>query len=290
MKRLWELARGFEADGARASRVSVITSDGRYLPDFAELWRHGHLVSLFVRRNIKLRFKQTYFGLAWVILQPIGATGVFSLFFGALAKIPTGAVPYPVFVMCGLVAWQFFSRAVNEGTISLVAMSGVLSKVYLPRLIVPISAVLTAAVDFLIVLAVVLPFLALTEHLPARAILALPGSALLLTAAALGVSLWTSACDVLFRDTRVMVGFVLTFGLFFTPIIYPIDLVPGAWRTFYLLNPLVPVIEAFRWSLIATAAAPPAWSVALAGGIISTVLFGGLIVFTRVERLMMDRI
>jgi lipopolysaccharide transport system permease protein len=279
-----------EPGTAAAAPVVVITSDVRSLPDLREVWRDRHLAELFVRRNIKLRFKQTYLGLVWVILQPMAATGVFALFFGALTKIPTGDVPYPIFVMTGLVAWQFFSRALNEGTTSLVAMSSVLSKVYLPRLIVPISAVLTAAVDLLIVLAVVLPLLALTEQLPARAIIALPCAVLLLMAAALGVSLWTSACDVLFRDTRVIVGFALQFGLFFTPIIYPIDLVPGAWRTLYLLNPLVPAIDAFRWSLIATAAAPPAWSVALAAGVIGALLIGGSIVFTRVERLMMDRI
>jgi len=298
----------------------VITSAGRLLPDFTELWRFRHLAGIFVWRNLKLRFKQTSLGLLWIILQPIAATGVFAIFFGALAAIPSGDVPYPIFVavglviwqffsralanatsslvgmtgvlskMVGLVIWQFFSRALANATSSLVGMTGVLSKIYLPRLIVPLSSVLTDTVDFAIVFVLLLAVLAVGGYLPARALIAAPVCIFLVIAAVLSCALWTSACDVLFRDTRVIVGFVLQFGLFFTPVIYPLDLVPSGWRTLYLLNPLVPIISAFRWSLIASALPPPLWAFALAVATIGAVGFAGLLVFTRIERLMMDRI
>jgi lipopolysaccharide transport system permease protein len=268
----------------------VITSAGRILPDLGEVWQSRHLAALFVRRNLKLRLKQSALGLLWIVLQPIAAAGVFALFFGALAGIPSDGVPYPIFVAVGLVLWQFFSRAFAEATTSLVGMSAVLSKTYLPRLIVPIAAVLTAAVDFLIALTPILLVLAASGHLPLRAAIAAPAIAFLALAAALGCSLWTSAADVLFRDARVIVGFVLQFGLFFTPVIYPIDLVPSGWRELYLLNPLAPIIGAFRWSLVATAPPPPLWSLGVAAGVLAAIFLGGLAVFARVERLLADRL
>jgi lipopolysaccharide transport system permease protein len=268
----------------------VISSAGRLLPDFAEFWRSRHLAGIFVWRNLKLRFKQSAFGLVWIILQPIAATGIFAIFFGALAAIPSGDVPYPIFVATGLVVWQFFSRGLANATSSLVVMTGVLSKIYLPRLIVPLSSVLTDTVDFAIVFVLLLAVLAVGGYLPPRGLIAAPVCIFLVITAVLSCALWTSACDVLFRDTRVIVGFVLQFGLFFMPVIYPLDLVPGSWRTVYLLNPLVPLITAFRWSLIATAPPPPLWALALAVGTIGAAGFGGLLVFTRIERLMMDRI
>jgi homopolymeric O-antigen transport system permease protein len=270
--------------------VMVITSAGRVLPDLRDLWRFRVLALLFVGRNLKLRFKQSALGLVWVVLQPIAAAGVFTVFFGTLAKIPSGDIPYPIFVVVGLVLWQFFSRALSEATTSLVGMTGVLSKVYLPRLIVPISAILTTAVDFLIVLSLLLLLLAVTGYLPMRALWAAPISILLALGAVLGCALWTSALDVLFRDTRIIVGFGLQFGLFFTPITYPLDLVPGGWQTLYLLNPLAPIIAVFRWSLVATAPSPPVWSLYTSVGLIALVLLGGCCVFTLVERRMMDRI
>ncbi|MGH6877351.1 MAG: ABC transporter permease, partial [Rhizomicrobium sp.] len=212
------LTQKYDADAA--TKVMVITSGGRILPDFAEFWRFRHLILLFVWRNLKLRFKQTALAVIWIVLQPVAATGVFAIFFGGVAKIPTGGIPYPIFVVVGLVLWQFFGRALPEATVSLVGMTSVLSKIYLPRLIVPIAAVLTAAVDFLIVLALLLVVLAVTGYLPARVIWAAPASILLTVAATFGCALWTSALDVHFRDTRVVVGFVLQFGLFFTPIVY----------------------------------------------------------------------
>jgi lipopolysaccharide transport system permease protein len=277
-------------DHADAPRTMVITSTGRLLPDFAELWRFRHLAGVFVWRNFKLRFKQSALGFLWLILQPIAATGVFAIFFGTLAAIPSGNVPYPVFVAVGLVIWQFFSRALASGTSSLVGMTAVLSKTYLPRLLVPLSSVLTDAIDFLIVFMLLIGFLGVSGYLPARAIIVAPVCMFLVFTAALSCALWTSACDVLFRDTRVMVGFVLQFGLFFTPVIYPLDLVPSGWQTVYLLNPLVPVIAGFRWSLIAAASPPPLWAFALAVATIAGIGFGGLLIFTRIERLMMDRI
>lgn len=278
------------ANPGAATKVMVITSGGRTLPDFAEFWRFRHLIVLFVWRNLKLRFKQSALAVIWIVLQPVAATGVFAIFFGGLAKIPSGGIPYPIFVVVGLVLWQFFGRALAEATVSLVGMTSVLSKIYLPRLIVPIAAVLTAAVDFLIVLALLVVVLLVTGYLPARAIWAGPASILLAAAAAFGCALWTSALDVHFRDTRVVVGFVLQFGLFFTPIVYPVALVPGTWQTIYLLNPLVPLIDAFRWSLVAGAPPPPLWSLGVGTGLIIAALLGGLVVFTRSERTMMDRI
>lgn len=278
------------SDSGATATVMLITGRSRILPDLGELWQSRHLIVLFVWRNLKLRFKQSALAIVWIVLQPIAATGVFAIFLGGLAKIPSAGVPYPIFVAVGLVLWQFFSRALAEGTVSLVGMTSVLSKIYLPRLIVPIAAVLTAAVDFLIVLALLLVVLGVTGYLSARAAWAAPALIVLVAAAAFGCALWTSALDVHFRDTRVIVGFALQFGLFFTPIVYPVDLVPGAWQTIYLLNPLVPLIGAFRWSLVAGVAPPPWWSLGVGTGLIVVVLLGGLVVFTRSERSMMDRI
>ncbi len=207
-----------------------------------------------------------------------------------MAKIPTNGVPYPVFVIAGLLLWQFFSRALANGTASVLGMSGVISKIYLPRLLIPVSSVATDVVDLVIVLAVVVPLLALGGYVPLRALVLMPLCALLAVAAVIGCTLWTSACEVLFRDTRIVVGFVLQFGLFFTPIVYPIDLVPDHWRWLYLLNPMVPIIDAFRWSMIAQAVPPPLWSLVLAVAAVIIILITGMVFFTRIEQRMMDRI
>jgi lipopolysaccharide transport system permease protein len=273
-----------------SARVTIISAQGRSLPDLGEFWQFRHLIFKLVWRNFKIRFKQSLFGVVWVVLQPIAAAGVFTVLFGEIAHISSGDVPYPIFVLVGLVAWQFFSRALLEGTSSLVAMSAVLSKVYVPRLIVPVAAILTAAVDFLVVLVLLLLVIAVSGHLPLRALIVLPLSILLVGLMVSACSLWTSAGEALFRDIRVIVGFGLQFGLFITPVVYPVDLVPERWRALYQLDPLVPLIDLFRWSVIDTAAAPELWSLAAALGSMAAILVGGLAIFARVERVMMDRI
>jgi lipopolysaccharide transport system permease protein len=221
-----------------------------------ELWEYRELLYFLVWRDVKVRYKQTVLGAAWAILQPLLTMVVFSLFFGKLGRIPSDGLPYPIFSFAALVPWTFFASGLGQGANSLVGSQNLIKKVYFPRLVIPISSVLAGVVDFAIAFLVLLAMMLAYGIVPTAAALWLPLLLLLALVTALGVSLWLSALNVQFRDIRYTVPFLTQLWLFATPIAYPSSLLPEPWRTVYALNPMVGVVEGFRWALLGTDTAP----------------------------------
>ncbi len=221
-----------------------------------ELWEYRELLYFLVWRDIKVRYKQTVLGAAWAILQPFMTMVVFSLFFGKLGKIPSEGVPYPIFSFAALVPWTFFATGLGQGANSLVGSQNLIKKVYFPRLVIPIASVLSGVVDFALAFLVLLGMMLFYGIVPTLNVLWLPLLLLLALVTSLGVSLWLSALNVQFRDIRYTVPFLTQFWLFATPIAYPSSLLPEPWRTLYGLNPMVGVVEGFRWALLGTDTQP----------------------------------
>ncbi len=252
-----------------------------------DLWEYRELLFFLIWRDIKVRYKQTVLGVAWAIIQPFFAMVVFSVFFGRLAKVPSDGLPYPVFAYCALLPWQLFSHALTESGNSLVASQNLITKVYFPRLVIPLAACLAGFVDFAIAFLVLLGMMAYYGIAPTVAVTTLPLFILLALATALGVGLWLSALNVEYRDVRYTIPFLTQFWLFATPIAYPSSLIPERWRAFYGLNPMAGVVEAFRWSLLGKAE-PPGPLLAVSSAVVLLLLIGGLYYFRRMERTFAD--
>ncbi len=217
-----------------------------------ELWDYRELLYFLTWRDIKVRYKQTALGALWAIIQPFMTMVVFSLFFGKLAKIPSNGVPYPIFSYTALVPWTFFANGLGQSANSLVGNANLIKKVYFPRLIVPISTVLSGVIDFALAFVVLLGMMLYYGIVPTINILWLPFFLLLALVTSLGVGLWFCALNVQFRDVRYVIPFVTQFWMFATPIAYPSSLLESKWRTLYGLNPMVGVVEGFRWALLGT--------------------------------------
>ena len=252
-----------------------------------ELWEYRELLYFLVWRDVKVRYKQTVLGAAWAVIQPFFTMVVFSIFFGRLAGIPSDGLPYPIFAYCALLPWQLFSHAMMESGNSLVANQNLITKVYFPRLVIPLSAVLAGLVDFGIAFLVLLGMMAYYGMAPTMAVVTLPLFILLAIATALAVGLWLSALNVQYRDVRYTIPFLTQFWLFATPIAYPSSLVPEGWRVLYGLNPMAGVVEGFRWALLGTANAPgPMLAVSVA--VVLALLIGGLYYFRHMEKTFAD--
>lgn len=252
-----------------------------------ELWEYRQLLYFLVWRDIKVRYKQTVIGAAWAILQPVLAMVVFSVFFGYLARMPSDDVPYPLFAYCGLLPWQLFAHALGESANSLVANQNLITKVFFPRLIVPLASVTAGLVDFVIAFLVLLGMLAYYRITPTAAVLALPWFLLLAVATALSVGVWLSALSVRYRDVRFTIPFLTQLWLFATPVVYPSSLVPESWRVLYGLNPMAGVVDSFRWALLGRTAGPgPLLAVSVA--VVAALLVSGLYYFRRMEQTFAD--
>lgn len=251
-----------------------------------ELWEYRELLYFLVWRDIKVRYKQTILGGAWAIIQPFFIMIVFSIFFGRLARVPSDGLPYPVFTFCALLPWQLFAQALSESSNSLVANERLITKVYFPRLVVPLSAVLGGLVDFAIAFVVLLAMMAYYGITPHLAVLALPLLVLLAVMTAFGVGLWLSALNVQYRDVRYTLTFLTQFWMFSTPIAYPSSIVPERWRSLYGLNPMAGVVEGFRWALLGTQ--PPGPMLAVSVLVVIMILVGGLYYFRRMEETFAD--
>jgi len=247
-----------------------------------ELWQYRELVYFLTWRDIKVRYKQTVLGVAWAVVQPLFIALTLSLFLGKLAKVPSDGVPYPVFAYSAMVLWQLFAHALTEASNSLVGNERLITKVYFPRLVIPLSAVFGGLVDFVIAFIVLIPFLALYRIAPTAKVLTLPFFALLTALIAFGAGLWLSALNVQYRDVRYTIGFLVQLWFLATPVAYPTSVVPQRWQAWYGLNPMVGVIEGFRWALLGTGKAP---GLLLAGSVamIVVVLGSGLYYFRRME-------
>jgi lipopolysaccharide transport system permease protein len=251
------------------------------------LWRSRELLYFLIWRDVKVRYKQTVLGAAWAILQPLLTMVVFSIFFGKLARMPSDGVPYPLFAYAALVPWTFFANGLTLSSTSLVSNQALLRKVYFPRLVIPISAVTAGLIDFGIAFVVLLGLAAHYGIAPTANIVWLPALVLLALVTALGVGLWFSALNVLYRDIQYVVPFLVQVWLYATPIVYPSSLVPERWRTLYAINPMVGVVEGFRWALLGTGTRPGPMILVSALAALAT-LMGGLFFFRRMEKSFSD--
>jgi lipopolysaccharide transport system permease protein len=254
-----------------------------------ELWEYRELLYFFVWRDLKVRYKQTVIGVAWVILQPLMTMGVFTIFFGRLAKLPSEGLPYPVFYFAALVPWTYFATALSSCTNIVVANQHVITKVYFPRLILPLAAVCSGLVDFAIGLVVMVVLTVSFGIRPPVTVLLLPALILLAVLTALGVGLWTSALNALYRDVASIVPFIIQFWMLASPVAYPSSLVPQRWRWLYGLNPMTGVIDGFRWALTGRGQAPGPQLLASTAMVV-VVLIGGLFFFQRMEGTVADRV
>ena len=275
-----------ESDRGRP-RLLIRPSRGWAALDLADLWQYRELIYFLTWRDIKVRYKQTVLGGAWAILQPFLTMVVFSVIFGRLAGIPSDGLPYPIFAYCALLPWQLFAHALTESSNSLVANERLITKVYFPRLVVPISAVLAGLLDFLVAFVVLIGMMMYYHIRPTAAVWTVPLFLLLAVGAALGVGLWLSALNVQYRDVRYTIPFLTQFWLFLTPVAYPSTLVPVSWRLLYGLNPMAGVVEGFRWALLGKTEGPGVL-LAVSVTIVVLVLVGGLYYFQRMEQTFAD--
>lgn len=248
-----------------------------------ELWEYRELLYFLTWRDIKVRYKQTVLGAAWAVIQPLFMMLVFSLFFGKLAGVPSDGIPYPVFTFCGLLPWQLFAQSMTQAGNSLVGSQNLITKVYFPRLVVPISAVLGGVVDFAIAFVLLLVMMFYYGIVPGWQMVALPGLMLLAVLAALGVGLWLSALNVQYRDVRYTLSFLVQFWMFATPVAYPSSIVPEKWRVLYGLNPMVGVVDGFRWALLGKPESPGV-PLLISAIVVFLLLAGGLYYFRRLEQ------
>jgi lipopolysaccharide transport system permease protein len=260
---------------------------GWRFPDLRELWEFRELVYFLTWRDVKVRYKQTAIGVVWAVLQPLAMMVVFTLFFGRLAKIPSEGIPYPLFAFAGLLPWQFFSRTISESARSLVLNQRLVTKVYFPRIIVPLASTLAAMVD-LVISALLLVLLMLFYGVtPAGEVLLLPVFVVLMLVTALGMSFWLSALNVEYRDVMYVVPFMNQFLLFLTPVVYPTSMVPERFRMLYGLNPMAGVVEGFRWAFFG--AGEGFSSLFVVSSLVAVVLFiTGILWFRRMERTFVD--
>ena len=271
------------------SIVRIEPPRGWFDVHLAEVWAYRELLYFFVWRDVKVRYKQTVIGVAWVVLQPLLTMGIFTLFFGRLAKLPSDGLPYPVFYFSALVPWAYFSTALQSCTSIVVENQRVITKVFFPRLVLPISAVISGLVDFAIGFVVLCIVIAIYHLRPGVAALWLPALLLLAIVTALGVGLWMSALNALYRDVRYVVPFLIQFWMFASPVAYPSSLVPAKWRWLYGLNPMAGVIDGFRWALTGHGQ-PPGPPLAVSTAALLLILFGGVLFFQRMEGTVADRV
>jgi lipopolysaccharide transport system permease protein len=255
--------------------------------DFAEIWRYRELLYYFLWRDFKGRYKQTYLGPFWAIFRPLASVVLFSVIFGGLAKISPGSgIPYPLFAL-GLLPWTYFSSALTGTSSSILNGAGLLSKVYFPRLFLPISAAVTPLIDFALTMTIGFALFAYYQRVPSWQIVFMPAFILLAMIAGLGVGLWFAGVMVRYRDVQYALPFAIQVGMYVTPVIYPASLIPERYRWLLALNPLTAVSEGFRWSLFG--GTPPSVPIlAASAGVGIVVLIGGLYFFRRTERTIVD--
>jgi lipopolysaccharide transport system permease protein len=272
---------------AELPKIVIQPSRGWRSLDLKDLWQYRELLYFLAWRDIKVRYKQTVLGGLWAIIQPFLTMVVFSLFFGKLAKIPSDGVPYPLFAYAALVPWTFFANGLSQSADSLVGSANLIKKVYFPRLIIPISSVLSGLVDFVLAFVVLLGMMLYYGLVPTLNVIWLPLLLVLALVTALGTVFWLSAMNVQFRDVRYTVPFLIQVWLFATPIAYPSSLLGEPWRTLYGLNPMVGVVEGFRWALLGAQTGPG--PVILASSLAALTLFvTGAFYFRRMEKTFAD--
>ena len=267
-----------DSDGSRQALVRIRPIGERVSLNTSDLWGHRQLLYFLIWRDLKVRYKQTALGVVWAILEPFISMVVFSIFFGGLAGVPSDGLPYPIWSYAGLVPWTFFANGLAKSSNSLVGNADLLRKVYFPRLILPTASVLSDIVDFLIAFMVLIGMMLYYGIVPGVTIIFLPLFLLLAIITSLGSGLWLAPLNVKYRDIRFVVPLLLRVWMFATPVVYPSSLLSEPWQTLYGLNPMVGVIEGFRWALLDT---DPPRSMIFLSALVAVALFGSGLYFFR---------
>ena len=266
-------------------RIEAGRTEAQYWQD---LWRYRELFYFLAWRDILVRYKQTVIGVAWVLIRPFLTMVVFTVVFGSLAKLPSENVPYPILVFSAMLPWQFFSNSLSESSNSLINNANLISKVYFPRLVVPTSAVVVSFVDFMISGIILIGLMAWYDFMPSWRILTLPVFIAIAFVAAMGTGLWLCALNVQYRDFRYIVPFVVQFGLYISPVGFSSDIVPERWRLLYSLNPMVGVIDGFRWAILGSESNIYVPGFCLSLGLVLFLFVTGIQHFRKMERTFAD--
>ena len=269
--------------------VTVIAPRRSFIgDDLLEIFAYRDFLYVLIWRDLKIRYKQTVVGFAWVWFQPLAMMAVYSLFFGYLARFPSGQFPYPLFVLSGIIPWMFLSRAISDASTGLVENRSLLTRLYFPRIILPVSSVVVSLVDFAVALVLLFIAMALAGHVPGVQFVFLPFFIFELFLLAIGLAVLTSALNALYRDFSYIVPLFLQIWMFSSPVIYATDLVPAAYRPFYALNPLVGILEGIRWSLGGGPWPHMLSDQAVCLAIISVVLIASIAYFRKIEKTLVD--
>jgi lipopolysaccharide transport system permease protein len=276
-------------DQGNTSQKELIIEAGSIESQYwKDLWRYRELFYFLAWRDILVRYKQTAIGITWALIKPFLTMIVFTVVFGNIAKLPSQGVPYPILVFAGMLPWQFFANALGECSNSLIGNANLISKVYFPRLIVPTSAVIVSFVDFLISGIILLGLMAWYKFVPDWRILTLPFFILIASAASMGAGLWLAALTVQYRDFRFVVPFIIQFGLYISPVGFSSNIVPEQWRLLYSINPMVGVIDGFRWAILGGKANIYMPNFLLSIGLVFLLLWSGIWYFRKMERTFAD--
>ena len=267
--------------------IRIEPSSNRWSLKFKELLDHRELLYFLVWRDIKVRYKQTAIGATWAFIQPLFTMIIFTLVFDRFAKMPSNGLPYPIFSFAALLPWTYFAKALNQSIMSVVSNANLVTKVYFPRLLLPLSAVLSGLIDFAIAFSFLLVLMVWYGIVPGWGIMFLPFFVLMTILTALSVSLWLSVVNVRFRDVGQAIPFVVQIWMFISPVAYPVSVVPEKWRVLYSLNPMTGVIEGFRWALT-NGEAPLLMPIILSTVIVGILLAGGIVFFKRMEETFAD--
>lgn len=280
-----EALRDSEKAQAPAARI---TPPGRWLElDLRELWAHREILYFLVWKEVKVRYKQTAIGAAWAVVQPVMTMVVFTIFFGHLLGVPTNGIPKPIFYYSALLPWTYFANALTSATNAVVANQHVITKIYFPRLILPLAAVVPGLLDMAIAFTILIGMMVVYGVTPNAGILLLPFFLLLVVATALGIGLWLSALNAIYRDVRYVQTFLVQLWFFLSPVVYPVSEIPERFRWVYGLNPLAGVVEGFRWALTGNGEAPTT-VIFVSASVVLALLVGGLFFFRRKETVIAD--
>jgi lipopolysaccharide transport system permease protein len=271
----------------KTTDVIIQPSTGLFHLDLNAVWHYRELLYFLIWRDVKVRYKQTVIGAGWAILQPLMTMVIFTIVFGNFVKVPSDGLPYSIFAYTALLPWNFFAQAISHSGNSLVGNANLIKKVYFPRLIVPISAAVAPLVDFAIAFVMLLGIMTWFGIAPTWGMLTLPFFLFLALVTALSVGLWLSALNVRYRDVGYIIPFLTQFWMYASPVVYPVSLVPEKWRLLYSLNPMVGVIEGFRWALLSKGS-PDFGVMAASGVVIMALLLGGIVYFRQMERTFAD--
>ena len=276
-------------DTAALREVVIEAQASRWYAELLELPSYRAFLFILLWRDIKVRYKQSVFGIGWAVAQPVIMMVVFTVIFGAVAKVPSNGVPYPIFSYAGLLPWLLFQKSLTQGSTSLVTFKSELTKIYFPRIAAPLVAFMSAAVDFAVMFGVLLLMMVYFGVAPTWRIALVPVFVVYAGLASLSVVLWLAAINVEYRDVQHVMPFLAQIWMFITPVVYPSTLIPAKYRIFYWLNPMAVVVEGFRWSILGVAPVPTS-AIVVSSTVIVVSMIGGLRYFNRVARTMADRV